>query len=395
MTTLTLEVEDAPSLGRQNIILHGDNGDTVRVHTELSAPGSDPLTLDSPLCLVIFHAMQHCKRLKIDGVISEKLYRNIIAFQEAWHCHYPGWYQMVEIEPQGIARSDDTARETKNRGVIQTFSGGVDSIFTLQRPLSPINTASDGTSRSAVLVHGFDIPRSNQKDFDALRKRIEKITDAAGVELHVVKTSLRDSLPSNWEHSHGAALAGILHLYAHDNYAGAIASSDPYNYVSFVPHAWGSSPATDYLLSGDEIEIIHDGAGYSRPQKIAYLAEEWRQMLELAQFCWEGDDRSENCGECDKCIQTRLALRAAGQDELICFKTKFERRMIKQLKLSDGTMGDLLPLIDFADERNCSEPWVRDIKEQVSPFMPAMYKSDGSLARSLRYFRSAVRELIS
>ena len=47
---------------------------------------------------------------------------------------------------------------------------------------------------------------------------------------------------------------------------GLIGSSEPYDAL-VIP--WGSSPITDYLLSGDRLSIVHDGAGFSRTDKVA------------------------------------------------------------------------------------------------------------------------------
>jgi|TARA_B110000908_G_C10259149_1_gene457824 hypothetical protein len=393
MTTLTLDLEDALSEKSQTLVLHGEGLQTIRISIESSAPLEHLKTMDGPLCNVIFYAMRHCKTLKVCGPISEKLFRNIILFQEAWHCHSPEIYQPVVIEPTEVIKSENFPMSSFNNNLIQTFSGGVDSIFTLYRNHKLKKSEPFVMNRSALLVHGFDVPSSNQTDFDILRKRIEKITDQAGVELKVLRTSLRDNLTTNWNHSHGAALASALHLHAGTSRLGKIASSDPYNFVSFVPHAWGSSPATDYLLSGDEMEIIHDGAGYSRPQKLAYLAEETPEALSLAQFCWQGKDRATNCGTCDKCVQTRLALLSAGLDEAICFTTKFNPAMINCLKFSEETLGDLLPILDLAAANGINAPWVEAMREQIRPFLPVMYKSNRSIGRSLRYFKAALREL--
>lgn len=389
-----MDVEGSLSDKVQTLILHGDGLHTIRIHTEISAPVVDPGTLDGQLCNVIFHAMRQCRKLRVNGPISEKLFRNIALFQEAWHCHSPDDYQRVDIEPAELISSENVLKTQSSGNTIQTFSGGVDSIFTMFRRDGATARGSAELTPTALLVHGFDVPLSNQADFDRLRKRIEKITNSAGVELNILRTSVREHLPGNWNHSHGAALASALHLYSHSSRLGKIASSDPYNYVSFVPHAWGSSPATDYLLSGDEMEIIHDGAGYSRPQKIAFLADRWPEALRLSQFCWQGNDRAANCGKCSKCVQTRLSLLAAGHSESICFDSKFQLKMIDRLTFSEETLGDLLPLLDLARANGCAAPWVDSIKEQVSPFLPVMYRSNRSIGRSIRYFKAALRELM-
>lgn len=391
MNSLTLEIEVSASGKSQTIVLHGDNVDKIKVEMETNTTKADPETLDGPLCSVIFYAMRHGRDLKVSGEISEKLFRNIRTFQEAWHCHYPSLYHEVDIVPTRVTPRVQLAVPT-SVGAIQTFSGGVDSLFSLLRNKGRGNIAVPSTN-TILLVHGFDIPHSNKADFDALCRRVQSLADTCEVELHVLKTTLRDSLQIDWEHSHGAAIAGALHNYSNTHPFGVIASSDPYNYVSFVPQAWGTNPATDYLLSGSQMEILHDGAGYARPQKVAFLAKTVPSLLRDAQFCWEGKVRSENCGVCDKCIHTRLSLRASGNSEDICFKSKFHMKMIDAIRFGEETLGDILPLLDLALANNCTEPWVDEIQERIAPFLPVMYKSNRSVAKSLRYLRAAVREL--
>jgi len=393
MTTLTLDLERSASGKQQSIVLHGNGMDRVSIEVETSQAIADPQTLDSALCYVLFYAMRHARTLKVNGPVSEKFLRNIRLFQEAWQCHHQDLYGAVEILSSSVVSNAHLSEPAVTSQHIQTFSGGVDSLFSLLRN-SGENVAEYLKTNAIVLVQGFDIPCSNQRDFDNVRRRVENMADTVEVDMHVVKTNLRSKVKTNWEHSHGAALAGVLHQFSRSYGQGIIASSDPYNFVSFVPHAWGSSPATDYLLSGDEMEIIHDGAGFSRVEKIAYLANEAPALLSQSQFCWQGEVRSENCGVCDKCIHTRLALRAAGHKEDLCFTSEFSFGMIDNVKVGEETLGDILPLLNFAQANGCREPWVQELEGRTAAFLPVMYKTKGSAAKSLRYFRAALRELL-
>ena len=48
-----------------------------------------------------------------------------------------------------------------------------------------------------------------------------------------------------------------------------VGSSEPYDAL-VLP--WGSNPVTDRLLSGGRLAIVHDGAGFSRTDKISFLS---------------------------------------------------------------------------------------------------------------------------
>jgi hypothetical protein len=70
---------------------------------------------------------------------------------------------------------------------------------------------------------------------------------------------------------------------------------------------WGSSPLLDPLWSSDRLAIIHDGCEASRPEKIAYIATS-DAALESLHVCAQ---HHTNCGSCEKCVATQVALRNA------------------------------------------------------------------------------------
>lgn len=75
----------------------------------------------------------------------------------------------------------------------------------------------------------------------------------------------------------------------------------------------GSTPVADHLMSGDLIQLVHDGAGYSRTEKVARLAD-CPLAVERLKVCCSGRDPSTNCGRCEKCLRTMLNFLAAGRD---------------------------------------------------------------------------------
>jgi len=369
MSQLTLEIEEAMNGRRREVVLHGDSTLKQPIVFETNSIQSEPRVWDGYVCAVIFEAMHCGTTLKIQGPLSEKFFRNIYSFQEAWQCLCPSLYQVVDIEPlrvvAGATKDVDHAGKT-----VAAFSGGMDSAFSLLRHHSPSPKREKHPITSALMVHGFDIPYSNQPAFDAVYKRVAPITDAVGVELHTLRTTIRDTGQNRWVHSHGSALASVLHLFSGQNDLGLIASSDPYNYISYAHYAWGSSAATDYLLSGSDMEIVHDGAGFSRPQKIAYLATNRPSQLKRTQFCWEGEKRDANCGVCDKCVHTRLSLLAGGFDDRLCFETRFHIGMLDHIIVRNDKLGDILPLLDFADSNQCDAEWTHLLRERIKPFLP-------------------------
>ncbi|GAB4412696.1 MAG: hypothetical protein OHK0021_20960 [Bryobacter sp.] len=133
--------------------------------------------------------------------------------------------------------------------------------------------------------------------------------------MHILRTNLREALPLDWEMTHGGMLAGCLHAYA-NRYAGAmLGSSYSYNHFRFP---WGSSPALDHLYASSHFGLVHDGAGFTRFQKLGFLSR-FPAALAALKVCCYGDQPEKNCGKCRKCFRTRLCLRAFGVERCEAF----------------------------------------------------------------------------
>src|SRR5262249_9125438 len=159
-------------------------------------------------------------------------------------------------------------------------------------------------------VHGFDIGKrahspENERYQMALR-RLEPVAAELGLQLISCRTNLRH-LPSKldfWEYRHnGAALAAAGHAAVPGSaflYIGG--SHDVSN-----PVPWGSHPVVDGLFSSQRITIIHDGARFSRLDKVRDLAS-WPTALAALRVCCANVGNEANCGRCEKCLRTRLEL---------------------------------------------------------------------------------------
>lgn len=372
MGTLRLELYEEQSKRRQSIVLHGNCAPKRTIAYEFDFELPCPAVWDGYVCAVIFHAMRRADKLIVEGPLSQHFLRNIRAFQEAWRCLRPSLYKVVDVEPTAASPAAPPPVPPPGN-TVAAFSGGIDSSFSLLRHTSHALRNGTHIITAAVMVHGFDVPYKDLHAFQSLRDRVVGIADAAGVELKTVRTTIRERETENWEDYHAGALASVLHLFSRLFSYGMIASSDSYNYLSHLPYVWGSSAATDYLLSGAGMEIVHDGAGYTRPQKLAWLARAWPQLVPLTQFCWEGKSRDVNCGLCNKCVRTRLSLLAAGHDDRLCFGSKFNLSMLDRLAWDAKNLPDLKSIADFADEMGCAGEWLRVVKNRVKELTFSLY----------------------
>ncbi len=146
-----------------------------------------------------------------------------------------------------------------------------------------------------------------------------------------------------------------------------IGSGDPYNRLA-LPR--GSSPAIDYLLSGDGMEIVNDGAGYSRTEKVAHITS-YPVVTDRVKVCWEGPQADRNCGHCEKCVRTRLNFLAAGVENPKCFDTPFELSMIDGVTPHNSRqLDELRAILEHVEMRGIAGEWVQRLRHRLGQLTP-------------------------
>jgi hypothetical protein len=318
----------------------------------------NPSLLDGFVLLLLFHAMEHADILRVRGAVSARALRNYHIFQEAWRCYCPHKYHIVAIEPDSVVETMPPGA----RGAVSAFSGGVDSAFLAMRhggrSLGPSSYPLD----SVAIVHGFDIDCEDQASFVGLVRRTAQILEQCGLRPITVRTNVRKFALQDWEHCHAANIAAVLHQFSHRYNYGMIASTDPYNHQA-IP--WGSSPATDYLLGGNAMEIVHEGAGYSRTEKVEFIAKH-AAIARCLKVCWEGPKPDRNCGSCEKCVRTRLNFMAVGMPEPGCFDTRFDIPMVDSLTpRNEGQFIELASILAYAESRSLHREWLSRLRGRL------------------------------
>ncbi len=190
-------------------------------------------------------------------------------------------------------------------GPVLFFSAGVDSFFTL----------CQATPRPAALLNvaGFDIKLPLTERQAAASACYREIAAATGLRSLTVRTNLREHSyfqRANWLITHGGALAAVAHLmggsYGHFRISATHRGEDDI--------ALGSHPATDPLWSSRAVTFDHWGADHSRTEKLRALARDPLARSHL-RVCWEHAGVAANCGECRKCVLTRLSLAWLGEED--------------------------------------------------------------------------------
>jgi hypothetical protein len=312
---------------------------------------------DGILCAVVLHAMAQGRDIRLHGPATNTILLNLDEFQLAWSRWLPDLYHPVAIEADSVI---DTPSPKKPRS-IAAFSGGVDSSFTLLR-----NSAQSSEPRYAVdsvlLVHGFDISLSNLSALRELIDRTRAIREVAGAHLRVIRTNSKELRLQNWYHSSATELAACMHLLSAEFSNALIGSSTLYD--AFVPRC-GSNPITDHLLSGGTLKIVHDGAAFSRTEKVAFLSG-CPAAVQSLKVCWQGEHQGRNCGTCEKCVRTLLNLLAAGISNPPCFDAPLDLRRIPHIPArSDRQLAELRSILDYAERRNIDAEWLCMLRNRV------------------------------
>ncbi|WP_421121127.1 hypothetical protein ACE2AJ_07600 [Aquihabitans daechungensis] len=300
---------NAPAVRDGGLVIDVDGPDGSSALTFRLPPGIEAgCRADASLAATLFPAMRNGQDLTIEGPVSPRLLAGVDAIQavfctwdRALRLRHP-WYRRVDVRstqppPSSSARTDE-------RGTAAFFTGGVDSFHTAivhRRALDAL-----------VYVHGFDIPLDDRLLRAEVSTRLGAAAADLGLPLLEVEADLQafgDRSGVGWPDYHGAALATIAHLLASRFSRVLIPATHTYAHLEGL----GSHPLLDPLWSTDEVEIEHVGADATRIDKVRAIASEPAARAHL-RVCWENRGGAYNCGRCEKCIRTGVAIRIAGAE---------------------------------------------------------------------------------
>jgi hypothetical protein len=311
---LSFEITESP----------GDGGSTAKTADANLLLSNDDLNPDAFLAACFPLAAVHGEtRVKIDGRPCSMLVEGL----RTAHAWWRSWGGMPATPPEieVIARGSSKIPSVPRRAM-GFLSGGVDGLHMLMCNHRLYRQDDPAYIRDVLFVHGLDIGKrardpENDRYRNALR-RLEQLASEAGVRLIPCRTNLRH-FPSRlgfWESRHsGAGLAAVGHAVSRGPAFVFIAGT----YSLYNPDPWGCHPAVDGLFSSQRVTVIHDGSRFSRLEKVRDLAE-WPAALAALRACpSQPTGLTANCGQCEKCLRTRLELLAAGVAETEAFGPSF------------------------------------------------------------------------
>jgi hypothetical protein len=265
-------------------------------------------------------AMYFDENLEIRGEISPRLAYGLQEYQKVFHAWFPNVFNLVDIKYDKLISLPSTEVLGK---VGTTFSGGVDSLYTLWSGLSQNQSIPSAQVTHGLFIHGFDLRLYEQEKYIQINEQYVHTFEQLGLELLKARTNGAQfwEFRIRWEYVHGGLLIGTALQF------GRLLSSfyvpSTISYQKLTPMA--TSPITDHWLSTETMDIIHHGASLNRIQKLAVLSG-WEISHNLLRVCTDITRREgiKNCSQCDKCLRTMIMLDLI--DELPKFTT-FQKQL--------------------------------------------------------------------
>lgn len=270
---------------------------------------------DPWLNILIFKMMEIGGDFFITGTVSKSLISNLEMFSVVWNKWRPDIYKPIRIIPEKTII--DKIR-VKNNKLITTFSGGVDAAYTAYKYAKNLQNGREYKYDTCVIIHGADIPLKDKSRFDMLYKSSKKMTDDLKLKLIPVLTNYRDYKTEKWGYEFGAVISGVLSFFSKKFAFGAATDADISNFVC----PWGMNLITDQFLSSYNFKFISDGIEHSRIERINII-KKWDAFINNMHVCWQNKDGLYNCGNCEKCVRTKLEFLATGVNYLPTMPTQF------------------------------------------------------------------------
>jgi len=296
--------------------------------------------------------------IEVRGVVSPRLAYRLAEYQFVLNFRMPEAVRQVDIKFAQLG-----IPPLRPKGVGATFSGGVDSLFTLWKHIPENQPNSNYRITHALFMMGFDIRYKDKEKYQFLFSRYQQALAAINIDLIPLETNLVSIIIPRmvYAHFYGPVLAGSAHFFGGLFERFFIASSR--NYYQLKKWTSSSDPLSDPLLSSDTLDILHHGAAYSRADKIKEISG-WDFAHDNLRVCFSknSDPHILNCSRCEKCTRTMIPIYALGKMKAFTtfqrpFKTHSESLWLaRKFNPNQGYTHEFFPLV--RDYRPDFLPWL-------------------------------------
>ena len=314
------------------------------VSYDFPAALGEPETDDAVVPMGLFAAMAHGLPFVAENPVDARLAEEALVAMDIAAEWWPDALAPVPVDLP--VRADMPVPPDRGRAAF--FTGGMDSWHTLLNHEHKIS--------HLIYVHGFDMPGRSAEDQALVGRRVREAAAARGFALQEIHTNHREQgehLVGDFKFSHGAMLAAVGLMLGKSIDGVYIAASD--NYIDMVP--WGSMWFLDPLWTTGKVQILYDGADTWRSDK-AHVFARHPDLLAHLVVCWDGYVHGKNCGHCEKCLRTMLALHFAGIDDLSpAFAQALDPMAIATMRLtSDWRIANYAKSLKLAREHRPDSP---------------------------------------
>lgn len=268
-----------------------------------------------PLYLGMFY---HAK-VKIEGKVSKKLYRNMMNYGQQILKNFSSDLDFTDIEVDGFVEEVGSKNSLIGTGI----SCGVDSLSTIydryvkeQDPEYKVNSLfifNCGT-------HGDYENKETQQRFIARYEMNKNAADDMNLPIYQVNSNLHAFTHRIAEQKMGyfAIYSCILSMSSSIKryYLASSYSYDEFLMFHSQSHDFDMAEYTESyfvpLIQTERVELVLEGAQYKRSEKTANIAD-WSIAQKHLNVCIAPQNGAHNCSCCSKCMRTLMPLEAMGK----------------------------------------------------------------------------------
>jgi hypothetical protein len=256
------------------------------------------------------------KRLYMDLEVCPDLKSGVSVVQD-WFRY---WYgkngsEKLNIDVKLQKKQKNSSRQ-KHAGFF--FSGGIDSYAVLCANREDFAPQHPGYIKDGIVIFGLEL--EERKQFDHLLKMLSKTAESFKVTMIPVFTNIyliyRQEDKVNhftfWNDKfHSAALTSVAHVL--DKRLHTVSLGSTHDIPNLIPH--GTHPVIEPNYSSSLLRVKLEGVNLSRFEKTKLIAK-YPSALDNLRVCncaWKSNTHGLNCGVCNKCVRTTLALEALGK----------------------------------------------------------------------------------
>lgn len=247
--------------------------------------------------------------LRIEGRGTPETVANFRRISEIWQSWLPGHLYATHVSFAELSsRQTEVSYQNSGRDLLY-FSGGLDAAYTALARLR------DGRQQDLLTIHGMDYKLSDKAGFEALLGKTRAFAEELSDTRIVVKSdayALYNKLKVNLKRhhlSHVFALSGAGFFHS-GTYQNLILAADERLDGQFLHFPWGTNSATDHLFDDGRTKLITADDDLTRSEKLELILNSKTALNSLA-FCWNRKIQPENCGDCRKCLLTKMLFLAA------------------------------------------------------------------------------------